>query len=281
MTVETTIDPARDTWIADHCPSFVIPSLPMMSVLDLFAQAASRAAGGAKVVEITDLQLVRWVIVDSPKQLRVAIEPVEPGRFEGRLEVWRDAPRPEMSRWETHAQAVIVTADHYAGEPTTPAPLKDAVSFPSPYDGTLFHGPAFATLMDGARIGRNGSSGMLAVERCKVPVGHQQPGLLDGVLHIVPHTAMSLWTTERSDFEPYPDATDPTVGFPSRLIWARFYSDAPVEGTVDVQTRFVGFDDAADADGRKPVVDLWLSVAGKPLGLHPPCRNPAAQGTSR
>ncbi len=263
-TVETTIDPARDSWVADHCPTFVIPSLPMMSVLDLFAQAASRAAGTAKVVEIADLRLVRWVIVDSSKRLRVIVEPVEPGRFDGRLEVWRDAPRPELSRWETHALAVIVTSDDYPVEPAAPGPLQDAVPFADPYDGTVFHGPAFQTLMDGARIGRNGSSGTLAVERHRVPVGLQQPGLLDGALHIVPHNAMSVWTTDSSDVASYLEATDPTVAIPQRIIWARFYGDAPLEGTVDVEARFAGFDDAADAGAPMPIVDLWLSVAGKP-----------------
>lgn len=260
-TVETTLDPAQDTWVTDHCPTYVIPSLPMMSVLDLFAQAASRAAGAAKVIEISDLRLVRWVVVDSPTRLRVVVEPVEEGRFDGRLEVWRDAPRPELSRWETHAEAVIFTADHYTGEPTAPAPLKDAVPYANPYDGTVFHGPSFATLMDGARIGRNGSTGRLAVERCTVPAGRQHPGLLDGAFHIVPHTAMNVWTTDGSDVASYADATDRTVGFPRRVIWARFYSDAPMDGTVDVEARFVGYD---DADDRLPIVDLWLSAAGKP-----------------
>lgn len=260
-TMEWTLDPARDTWVADHCPSFVIPSLPMMSVLDLFAQSAARAMGAAKVVEITDLQLVRWVIIDSPKRLRVVLEPVEPGRFEGRLELWRDAPRSELSRWETHAQAIIRTAERYAGAPTTPAPLTDTIPFASPYDGTLFHGPAFATLLDGARIGRNGSSGVLAVDRCKVPVGQQQPGLLDGALHIVPHNAMSVWTTDAADVGTYLDAADPYVGIPRRIIWSRFYRDAPTEGTVDVEARFVGFD---DGDARMPIIDLWFGIAGKP-----------------
>ena len=260
-TMETTLDPARDTWVTDHCPSYLIPSLPMMSVLDLFVQAASRAVGVGKVVEVADLRLDRWVVVDSPKRLRVVVEPIEPGRFAGRLEVWRDAPRPELSRWETHAQAVITAANNYAGEPTTPAPLNDVVPFANPYDGTVFHGPAFATLMDGAQIGRNGSSGTLAVGRCGVPAGAQQPGLLDGALHIVPHTAMSVWTTDSPDVASYTEATDLTVGFPSRVVWARFYADAPLEGTVDAEARFVGFD---DGDDRLPIVDLWLSVAGKP-----------------
>ncbi|MCV7409105.1 hypothetical protein AWC05_06095 [Mycobacterium florentinum] len=260
--VETTIDPASDTWITDHCPTYVIPSLPMMSVLDLFAQAASRAAGAANVVEVTDLRVVRWIIVDSPKQLRVIVEPAGPGRFEGRLEVWRDAPKAALSRWETHAHATIVTADRYADGPATPAALTGAVPFATPYDtSAVFHGPAFATLLDGARIGRNGSSGVLAVQRCKVPAGVLQPGLLDGALHIVPHAAMSVWTSDSCAVESYSDAADPTVAFPSRVVSARFYSDAPTEGTVEVQARFAGFD---DDDRRMPIIDLWLSVAGKP-----------------
>ncbi|BBZ48746.1 polyketide synthase dehydratase domain-containing protein [Mycobacterium heidelbergense] len=260
-TVETVIDPARDTWITDHCPTYVIPSLPMMSILDLFAQAAGKACGTAKVVEVADLRVVRWVIVDSPKRLRVVVEPAEPGRFAARLEAWRDAPNPVLSRWETHATATIVTADRYAGEPADPAPLRDAVAFATPYDGAVFHGPAFASLMDGARIGRNGSSGTLAVDRCAVPAGRLQPGLLDGALHIVPHAAMSVWTADGAAVESYADAPDPAVAFPRRVEWARFYGATPVQGTVDVETRFVGFD---DADGRMPVIDLWLSVAGKP-----------------
>ena len=48
MTLETTLDPAKDTWVIDHCPSYVIPSLPMMSVLDLFAQAASSCGGAGQ-----------------------------------------------------------------------------------------------------------------------------------------------------------------------------------------------------------------------------------------
>jgi hypothetical protein len=140
----------------------------------------------------------------------VVVDPTESGRFKGRLEVWRDARRAEFSRWETHAEAVIVTADGYEGELAAPASLKDAVPYANPYDGTVFHGPAFATLKDGARISRNGSSGTLAVDRCKVPVGQLHPGLLDGAFHIVPHTAMNVWTTNSSAVASYLDATDLT-----------------------------------------------------------------------
>lgn len=261
-TMDITLDPVSDAWIVDHCPTYVIPSLPMMSVMDLFAQAAARASGGAKVVEVTDVQMVRWVVVDSAKKLRVVLEAVQgSGRFEGRLEVWRDAPRAELSRWEIHAHANIVTAEQYTGEPEPPAALDGGVPYADPYDGTVFHGPAFATLTDGARIGRNGSTGVLAIDRCAVPVGELQPGLLDGALHVVPHTAMSVWTTDTAAPASYADARDPDVGFPRRILSARFYAETPVAGTVDVEARFVGFD---DDEGRMPTFDLWLSAGGKP-----------------
>ena len=157
--------------------------------------------------------------------------------------------------------------------------MNDVVPFANPYDGTVFHGPAFATLMDGARIGRNGSSGTLAVGRCRVPAGAQQPGLLDGALHIVPHAAMSVWTTGGPDVASYAEATDSTVGFPQPRGLGAVLRRRPLEGTVDVEARFVGFDD--DGDDRMPIIDLWFSVGGQALGLHPSRRNPVGKGTSR
>lgn len=260
--VETIIDPACDSWITDHCPTYTTPALPMMSVMDLFAQAASQVSATSKVVEVADLRVDRWIIVDSPKRLRVVIEPTEPGRFSARLELWRDAPKAVLSRWETHAHATIVTADNYGAGPTLPPPLHDAVPLADPYaTGAFFHGPAFFSVMDDAWIGSNGSSGRLSVQQCKVPAGRLHPGLLDGAMHIVPHTALSVWTTEGANLAHYPEVNDTDVAMPHRVARANFYSDTPLEGEVDVEVRFVGFD---DADRRRPVVDLWLSVADQP-----------------
>jgi hypothetical protein len=72
--VELALNPATDLWLADHCPTYTRPALPMMSTLDLMAQAASKAAGGAQVVEVSDLQAKRWVIVDQPRRVRAIAE---------------------------------------------------------------------------------------------------------------------------------------------------------------------------------------------------------------
>jgi 3-hydroxymyristoyl/3-hydroxydecanoyl-(acyl carrier protein) dehydratase len=44
---ELVLDPAVDTWLADHAPTYVIPALPMMVTADLLASAAARGGGGS------------------------------------------------------------------------------------------------------------------------------------------------------------------------------------------------------------------------------------------
>src|SRR5262249_31545486 len=39
-----TLDPARDKWLTDHCPTWTLPVLPMMSILDRIAEAAAKHA---------------------------------------------------------------------------------------------------------------------------------------------------------------------------------------------------------------------------------------------
>jgi 3-oxoacyl-(acyl-carrier-protein) synthase/3-hydroxymyristoyl/3-hydroxydecanoyl-(acyl carrier protein) dehydratase len=253
--VELELDPARDTWLADHCPTYTRPALPMMSVLDLLGQAASVGAGGAQVVEVSDLKVTRWVIVDGPRKLRAVATPAGPNVWEARLDVWWEAPNQAMSRWETHATGQVVTAPGgVTGPVEAPSPLKGAQPLPNPYlSGALFHGPAFHVLMDGALIGSNGAAGALEVERCRVPTGLLQPGLLDGALHIVPHEGLDVWTSERLDAQ--------RVAYPHRVVWARFAGPAPMSGIAAVDARFVGFE---DVQGRFPVVDLWLSAGGRP-----------------
>lgn len=257
---ETVIDPTHDTWITDHRPTYTAPALPLMSVVDLVAQAAHEAAQGAKVVEVRDLRLSRWIVVDAAVRLRTQVEPTGPDTYDTRLTVWREAANPKLSRWETIACGTVSTACHYPqGPPPWPAPSE---TFPlrNPYDcGDVFHGPAFQCLDDGARLSHDGATATLTVERCAVPRGLIHPGVLDGGLHIIPHTEMSVWAARAhpgTDDRP----TDSTVGFPHHITWARFYRDAPHRGKVTVEARFAGYE---DAQHEYPIVDLWYGVDGQ------------------
>jgi hypothetical protein len=252
--VELALDPSVDLWLADHCPTYTRPALPMMSTLDLMGRAASKAAGGAMVVEVNDLQAKRWVIVDEPRRVRAVAKPAGEHRYTTTLEVWWEAPNAAMSRWEEYASGVVIVAPgQITGPVQAPGPLTGAQPLHNPYlSGALFHGPAFQMLMDGALLARNGSAGLLDIARCGVPAGLLQPGLLDGALHIVPHEAMGVWTSERSGAQ---------VAYPHRLQWARFAGPTPTEGVVAVDVRFVGFEDAEE---RFPIIDIWLSAGGRP-----------------
>lgn len=259
-TVETVIDPARDTWIADHRPTYTAPALPLMSVLNLLAEAAHQASDGAAVVEVSNLHLSRWIVVDRPVRLRTQIEPTAPGTYDARLQAWRDAANPKLSRWETIGTGTILTATDYPDGPPPPIPLAEPRPLASPYDsGAVFHGPAFQSLDDGAKIGHDGASGTLTVERCTVPGGLVHPGVLDAGLHIVPHTEMSVWSAN----SPGPGSTsiDSTAGISHHIAWARFYRDAPQRGKVTAEARFAGFE---DAQHRFPIVDLWYGVGDRP-----------------
>ena len=236
---ETVIDPACDTWITDHCPTHTAPALPLMSVLDVVARAAGEAAGGAAVVEVRDLSLSRWIVVDRPVRLRAQVERTAPDTYLTGLQMWRDAPNPKLSRWEAIGSGTVLTAADYPQGPPRPAGLSNPSALADPYaSGAVFHGPAFQILDGGAKLGHDGASATLTVERCAVPAGLVHPGVLDAGLHVVPHTALSLWTGH---------GTDTAVGFPHHIAWARFYCDAPKTGNVAVDARFAGFEDAASS----------------------------------
>ena len=53
-----TLDPAEDTWLNDHCPTYTLPALPMMNMVDLLAEGASIAD---PVVELRDVRVKGWL----------------------------------------------------------------------------------------------------------------------------------------------------------------------------------------------------------------------------
>ncbi|MGH8918528.1 MAG: beta-ketoacyl synthase N-terminal-like domain-containing protein, partial [Actinomycetes bacterium] len=68
--VETVLDPATHRWLADHCPTWTVPVVPLMSMADMLAQAASDYAG-RQVRILGDVQVQRWLPVTAPTRLRL------------------------------------------------------------------------------------------------------------------------------------------------------------------------------------------------------------------
>ena len=68
-----TLDPTVDTWLGDHRPTFNRPALPMMSMVDLLAGAAT-AASGLPVTRMQNVRVHRWVDFDGPRTLSTTVD---------------------------------------------------------------------------------------------------------------------------------------------------------------------------------------------------------------
>ncbi|NOY90271.1 MAG: 3-hydroxyacyl-[acyl-carrier-protein] dehydratase FabA, partial [Deltaproteobacteria bacterium] len=228
-----------DTWLRDHCPTYTLPAMPLMSLVDRMMGAA-RAQLGEHVAGLTDVEVHRWVVVDEPTRLRTELVQNDDGSHDVRLLVWRDAANEKLSRFELAASAKI-------GAPTDLECLVPAETTPValPYaSGELFHGPAFQLLTSLER-GHGASRGVIDAGAGDVPHGFMHQALLDAATHVIPHDRLSEWSERIGE---------DVVGYPRRLD-VRFEGEAPTSGEVKVEARFVGFE---DDDARFPVFRLQL-----------------------
>ncbi|MFJ1561982.1 hypothetical protein ACIOK3_52075, partial [Streptomyces mirabilis] len=247
------LDPATDGWLLDHRPTWSVPTLPMMSTVDLLAEAAARYTG-RPVSGLRDVRLHRWVPLTGPVTLSCEVQPGEPGsdEVEATLLVWREAHTAALSRFEPVARGIVRTGAP-GGPPSPASPPAGAVPVPDPYtEGALFHGPAFRYLTS-LQIGATGSSATLDAAGGDVPPGELHQGLLDAATHAVPHDRLWQWSAE------IPEAT---VGYPHRLAFLDLFEPLPRAGEVTVEARFAGFD---GEDRSLPVIDIQLLHHGRTI----------------
>lgn len=208
---ELVLDPERDRWLLDHRPTWTVPALPMMSMVDLLARGSE---GEGPVTGLRDLRVSGWCLVSSPLRLRCAREGEtvrllvstpngEKGVARARVRRGAYAPRPE------------------------PLPEATGVDAPLPYEtGALFHGPAFQ-VVERLVVGRGACSSVLRAES-GVPAGLLNPALLDGATHGIPHADLHSWN----------EASDPgKVAFPAFLPEIDFFAPTPTTGTVRCEVR--------------------------------------------
>ncbi|MFD4922306.1 polyketide synthase dehydratase domain-containing protein [Streptomyces goshikiensis] len=239
---ESLLDPAAAPWLRDHCPSWTVPTVPLMTMADLLAQAAEDRTG-REVCTIADLQVHRWLPVPGPVSLQLRCAD-DGERVTSQLSVWWEAADPSLSRFATVATAAA--GFEPAARPARFAPLATADPRPCPYENAeLFHGPAFQYLASW-RLGTRGSSGRLRAERGSIPPGALHHGLLDGALHVIPGATLWQW-----------DSTiDPaTIGFPHRIDHLALFDPLPTTGDVEVEARYRG---RAGNDRPLVTVDLQL-----------------------
>jgi 3-hydroxymyristoyl/3-hydroxydecanoyl-(acyl carrier protein) dehydratase len=250
--VDTLLDPAVDTWLADHRPTWTVPAVPMMSVVDRLSQAAADYTG-QNVIAVRDVRLRRWIPLTEPVRLRTEVEP-GPAGLVAKLLTWREAATPVLSRFEEVARATVVVGAWPSTRPGRFAALPDAVVQPDPYESAeLFHGPSFQYLTSWA-TGATGSSAIIDAGRGTVPKGHLGQGLLDAGVQTIPHHSLRRWI---------PEIGDGKVGFPLRVVSLELFEALPDVGEIEVEARFAGFDSGEAGLGPSPATDLQFCVDGR------------------
>jgi acyl transferase domain-containing protein/3-hydroxymyristoyl/3-hydroxydecanoyl-(acyl carrier protein) dehydratase/1-acyl-sn-glycerol-3-phosphate acyltransferase len=238
---DESLDPEQDVWLKDHCPTWTVPALAMMSMVDRLAAGAQARAPGRPVVGLRHLRVVRWLsFADGARGLKLHGVPRGENRVEMRLLVWEEAAR----RYELIAVGEVLLGDGYGAGTQAWAPL-EAPLVPNPYETKrLFHGPAFQALLE-LRIGDKGSSSRLDATPGRVPVGILNQRLLDAAMHGIPHDNLACWS---------PEIPTDQASYPVSIPKAHFYGPPPTNGEVRCEARFAGF-----TGGRRfPTIALQL-----------------------
>lgn len=226
------LDPQRDLWLLDHCPTFTIPALAMMNVVEELATAVT--ISGKVLVELSDVSLNGWVsFANGSKWLRTQVNKTQ---VHDCFQVFLEESRQEASSYQRIASATLHFATNYPKAPPVmifPEPeevLHDRDSGLDIYaQGIMFHGSCYQVLRH-LRRSVNGAIGVLDADFYGVPQGLLNPALLDGMTHGLPGQAPELWNSRIKPGQ---------CGFPSRIRRMSLYAAMPIQGLAECRMRIV------------------------------------------
>ncbi|MSP54251.1 MAG: 3-hydroxyacyl-[acyl-carrier-protein] dehydratase FabA [Myxococcales bacterium] len=252
-----------------HAPTWVIPSLPMMTMAMLSLHGASRAglhgaglrAGGGELW--LDGTALRWfTFPDGPRVAHIRALPI-PGVLPSAMVTLSAStgPAAHPHKGEPFFRARVGPRSSDDGAPLEVCsplaelpPLLDAGPGRDGADlyasGDLFHGPEFAVVERVLATGSNGSSLLL---RPSAP-----DKLLDGATHGVPHDRLELW---------FPELAPGQVGYPSRLLALGLFGEMP-RGRVRCEVR------RGEVVNGRPRILAWFFEADAEPGS-PPSSGPS------
>jgi acyl transferase domain-containing protein/3-hydroxymyristoyl/3-hydroxydecanoyl-(acyl carrier protein) dehydratase len=222
--------PDRPAWVADHCPTYTRPALPLMALAAEMI-ALGRQADGRRPLALESLQTRRWVPVpeDGVRLLGEACALPGDGAYDVRLVACSGAEdRPlRIARHEVATGRVRLGAA-YPAAPAELPPLADLAAVSDPYAAaSLFHGPAFRLQRSLGR-GVGGASALIDLPAAGLDEVDRLVLLLDALLHGVPHDEPELWLGP---------AARGFVAYPEQIVALRFHGDLPAAGRLRVETR--------------------------------------------
>jgi hypothetical protein len=253
------LDPAVHPWLADHCPTVVVPAVPMAFAAEIAAEAATLLVPGKKVVGVPDLEARKWLQTgDGPVDVLVDAKRVG-DEVEVTLSVWTENPRfPKLSGPVVHMRARVALGDEYPAAPAAPEPLAGAskveMGVREYYDGGYtFHGPVLQAMTDLGVRSERGAEALFRTRPDADLLGGPLAGgfvldplLLDTATHPMMSGQLELWGCPTGK-----------LAYPVRSEGMRFFGPRPA-GVVRCRL------DLVHADAQTVVFDVLLTGADGP-----------------
>ncbi|MFT5432263.1 MAG: 3-hydroxymyristoyl/3-hydroxydecanoyl-(acyl carrier protein) dehydratase, partial [Myxococcota bacterium] len=213
------IDIDTAPWLTDHRPTWTVPSVPMMGIVNRLAQAAS--GEGRVVVGLSSVSIKRWCRLAPSITLKHEI------RSDGRTANVR-----LLDEGGEIASGTVHLRNQYTQGPA-PLPTLDAPLVDSPYEtGALFHGPAFQRLITLRRNSEGASSMLSATAGEHGPLGILNTILLDAATHGILHDDLNQWN---------PAIGTDMVAYPALVPEITIHGPTPTSGEVRCEVRTSGF----------------------------------------
>ena len=224
------LDPARDPWLRDHCPTLVTPAMPMAFAAEVAAEAALQLRPEALVVGLPELHAKQWLHTgDGPVDVLV-VAVLDGDTVAVSLAVDHDGDL------QVHMSAVVTLAATYPEAPVAPDTLAGQpveLSVEHYYsEGHTFHGAALQGMTDlGTRSLTPGAAGAEATFHTRpdtqlLPQGAPSfvldPLLLDTATHPMMSSQPHLWVE---------DGKPGRLAYPVSATELRFFGPRP-EGEV-------------------------------------------------
>ncbi|MCH9769351.1 MAG: polyketide synthase dehydratase domain-containing protein [Gammaproteobacteria bacterium] len=220
---EVTLDQEKQPWLKDHCPTYTLPVLPMMSIVDQVVDFVSDYFPNQKVIAIRQLKLLSWIIVNPSVKLKQQLTVVNSKEVQVELFIINDST-------QLAAQGMVEIADQYPASPKTFTPLDNLHPSTDPYQAkNLFHGPSFHIIKSLATC-KHGSSSILST-KTTADFGATHQVLLDGIPQSFPRHDLSVWSKH---------ANAQHRCFPSHIESIEFFTDLPRHGDVNCELRYRG-----------------------------------------
>lgn len=217
---EYIVDPEEHGWLNDHCPTYLIPAMSMMSVVDCIAASAQKYFPDQVLISMENIQIFDWIIIKNPVKFLHEINIVNAQQAQITLKAGQ----------KKLAKATINFAESYPVAPCNHDILTNTKNVSDPYNN-LFHGEIFK-FMHSLKINETGSSSLLNADYAHASFGFFNHLLFDALTHGIPHDNLQQWSAEISD---------EYVAYPALILNLKFYQKPHYSGNLHCETRFAGF----------------------------------------